>query len=177
MAVITEGQKFILPQAYFAICHGHLPELRLVSASATIMIDKWSKCEINTQVTKVDPEKNTIQTSAGKTYTYKTLVLSPGLHHESSNLKGLPEFEKEDPKNNVFGHLLDHKERVNRNYYSGFFNSHGDFITYSPGAPYKGEGSDFYSLYYEQIMRQDKLHGVAAANSRVQFWTPNKQIF
>lgn len=43
--------------------------------------------------------------------------------------------------------------------------------------PYKGEGTDFYSLYYESVMRQDKLIGGAAAGARVQYWTPNKCIY
>ena len=50
-------------------------------------------------------------------------------------------------------------------------------INYSPLAPYKGEGSDFYSLYYESFMRQDKLQGRAGASAKIQYWTPNKEIF
>ena len=50
-------------------------------------------------------------------------------------------------------------------------------ICYSPAGPYKGEGTDFYALYYESFMRQDKLHGISTANARVQYWTPNKEIY
>ena len=53
----------------------------------------------------------------------------------------------------------------------------GDMITYSPLAPYKGEGTDFYTLYYESIIRQDKLLGAASAGTKVQHWTPNKFIY
>ena len=53
----------------------------------------------------------------------------------------------------------------------------GDYINYSPAVPYKGEGSDFYTLYYESILRGDKLVGASAAGSRMQYWSPNKSIF
>lgn len=53
----------------------------------------------------------------------------------------------------------------------------GDMLNYYPKFPYKGEGSDFYSLYYEHFIRQDMLQGRAAKNARVQVWTPNKEIF
>ena len=47
-------------------------------------------------------------------------------------------------------------------------------ICYSPKFPYKGEGTDFYALYYEHFLRQDQLQGRAAKNARIQYWTPNK---
>ena len=50
-------------------------------------------------------------------------------------------------------------------------------LVYSPKLPYKGEGSDFYALYYEHYIRHDKLLGRASANSKIQFWTPNKVIY
>ena len=48
---------------------------------------------------------------------------------------------------------------------------------YSPKFPYKGEGSDFYALYYEHMMRQDKLLQLASENAKIQYWTPNKEIY
>ena len=79
--------------------------------------------------------------------------------------------------NNVFTHILDHKTTVSRNFLHGWNNTHGDLICYSPKFPYKGEGTDFYALYYEHFMRQDKLHGRATNNARIQYWTPNKEIY
>ena len=80
-------------------------------------------------------------------------------------------------QNNVFVHALDGKPRVFRNFWNGWNNSRGDMICYSPNFPYKTEGSDFYALYYEHFMRQDKMQGRASENARIQFWTPNHQIF
>jgi len=54
---------------------------------------------------------------------------------------------------NVFVHTIDNKATVTKNYYHGYTHTHGDFICYSPAVPYKGEGSDFYALYYEHFMR------------------------
>jgi len=50
-------------------------------------------------------------------------------------------------------------------------------LCYSPNLPYKGEGSDFYPLYYEHFLRQDYLQGKAAKNARILFATPRKQIY
>lgn len=33
MALISDRGKFVLPEAYFAISHGHLPELKLESGT------------------------------------------------------------------------------------------------------------------------------------------------
>ena len=74
-------------------------------------------------------------------------------------------------------HTIDTKERVDLNYYHGWNHTNGDMICYSPKFPYKGEGSDFYALYYEHFLRQDILQGRAAKNARIQYWTPNKEIF
>ena len=53
--------------------------------------------------------------------------------------------------------MIDTKARVVRNYYHGWNHSNGDMICYAPKFPYKGEGTDFWALYYESFMRQDKL--------------------
>lgn len=73
--------------------------------------------------------------------------------------------------------MLDNKYTSDRNYYHGWNHSFGDMICYSPAGPYKGEGNDFYALYYESFLRQDKLQGRATAGARIQYWTPNKEIF
>jgi capsule polysaccharide modification protein KpsS len=67
----------------------------------------------------------------------------------------------------VFVHTLENKERVDRNYYHGWNHNAGDMICYSPKGPYKGEGNDFYALYYESFLRQDKQQGRASANARI----------
>lgn len=57
-------------------------------------------------------------------------------------------------ESNFFVHKLDGIERtVARNYGSGWNHPHGEMICYSPKAPYKGEGNDFYALYYESFLR------------------------
>ena len=73
--------------------------------------------------------------------------------------------------------MLDTKETSDKNYYHGWNHTNGDMICYSPAGPYKGEGNDFYALYYESFMRQDKLHGRSSNGARIQYWTPNKEIY
>jgi hypothetical protein len=93
----------------------------------------------------------------GKEYTYKCLVLAPGFDHSESHIEGLPEMAATHESENVFSHMIDTKARVVRNYYHGWNHTAGDMICYAPKFPYKGEGSDFWALYYESFMRQDKL--------------------
>lgn len=80
-------------------------------------------------------------------------------------------------ENNIFAHAIDEKARLERNFYHGWNHQNGDMICYSPKAPYKGEGCDFYALYYEHFVRQDKMQGRAANNAHIQYWTPNEFIF
>lgn len=129
------------------------------------------------KVTEYKPKENKLKLSNGKEFTYKALVLAPGFDHKSENLDGLTEFERDHTaQNNVFAHAIDTKERVHRNYYHGWMHTNGDMICYSPKFPYKGEGTDFYALYYEHFLRQDQLQGRSAKNARIQFWTPNKEV-
>jgi sulfide:quinone oxidoreductase len=175
MAIVTDRSRFILPQAYFQVSHGHLPELKLESGTVSAQIAQWSRMETFTKVTEYKPNENKIKLSNGKEFTYKALVVATGFEHKSEFIEGLPEFEKDRGENNVFVHAIDHKERLNRNYYHGWNHPNGDMICYSPKFPHKGEGTDFYALYYEHFLRQDQLQGRAAKNAKIQYWTPNKE--
>lgn len=177
MALVCQSNVFIQPQAYFGVAHSHMPELKLESGTVSSQIDTWSKIEAHQSVTKIDAEHNQIHLSNDKKFTYKALVLAPGFDHSSKHIKGLEDMEKGHEMDNVFVHVLDHKARVNRNFWNGWNNTNGDMICYSPKFPYKGEGTDFYALYYEHFMRQDKMLGRSAASARIQFWTPNKEIY
>ena len=73
--------------------------------------------------------------------------------------------------------MLNKKERLSRNYHNGNNHRGGNHICYSPAVPYKGEGSDFYALYYEYLLRTDLMTNSAAAGSKIEYWTPNKFIY
>lgn len=147
------------------------------TGTLSAMIETWSKIEVGSKVTKLDPNANKLTLSNGKEFSYKALVLGTGFDHSAEFIEGLSEFDQGHESNNVFVHQLDDKNRVFRNYYNGWMHRGGDYINYSPAAPYKGEGTDFYSLYYESLLRQDKLCGASAAGSQVQYWSPNKFIY
>ena len=140
------------------------------------MIDPWSRIE-QTKVTSLDPNANSVTLANGKTLSYKALVLGTGFHHRAESVEGLAEFDQGSDTNNVFVHQLNDKERLSRNYWNGFVHAGGDYINYSPAVPYKGEGTDFYTLYYESLLRQDKNLGTSAANAKLQYWSPNKFIY
>lgn len=152
MAVVTQTAKFVMPNAYFACAHGHMPALKLESDTVSSMVDNWSKLDTGVKVVKYMPDENKLVLSNGKEYTYKALVLSTGLDHKVELIEGLSDLQNTPESEGVFVHQLD-KAVTDRNYYHGWSHNNGDMICYSPKAPYKGEGSDFYALYYESFMR------------------------
>ena len=165
------------PQIYFLVTYAQSDHMKILTDSAAQQIDNWSKVATGTAVTKLDAKASKLTLDSGKELSYKALVLGTGFQHETSFVEGLTEMDKADPKNNVHVHILDGKDRPERNFFNGYFSQGGDYLCYSPKAPYKGEGTDFYALYYESILRNDQLLGTAAKGSRIQYWTPNKEIF
>ncbi len=151
------------------------------------MVEPWSKVDTLQWVKEYKPNENKVILANGKEYSYKALVLCPGKHiasltatgfnHKDENLEGLLDVQDARGENNIFVHAIDEKTRLERNYYHGWNHQNGDMICYSPKAPYKGEGSDFYALYYEHLVRQDNLQGRAANNARIQYWSPNEYIY
>jgi hypothetical protein len=177
MALISAQGKFVLPDAYFGCTHGHIAPLKLESGSVSGQVEAWSRTDVGLKVVKYLPNENKMILSNGREYTYKALVLAPGLDHSDKHIEGLPEMRATHEEENVYVHMLDNKETSIRNWYHGWNHTNGDMICYSPAGPYKGEGNDFYALYYESFMRHDKLHGRSAAGAKIQYWTPNKEIF
>ena len=166
-----------MPDAYFGCSHGHTSPLKLESGTVSGQCEPWSKIDVGVTVTKYTPSENKLTLSNGKEYTYKALVLSPGFDHSDRHIEGLPEMRASHESEKVFVHMLDNKMTMDKNYYHGWNHTNGDMICYSPAGPYKGEGTDFWALYYESFMRQDKLQGRSAAGARIQYWTPNKEIY
>lgn len=39
MALVTERSRFILPQSYFAVSHGHIAELKLESGTVSAQVE------------------------------------------------------------------------------------------------------------------------------------------
>ncbi len=78
MAVISDQQRFIIPEAYFGAAHGHLPILKLQSGTISAQCDNWSKLDTNLRVSEYMPNDNKVKLSNGKEYTYKAMVLAPG---------------------------------------------------------------------------------------------------
>jgi len=152
MAIVCDKGKWIEPINYFMVAHAHREKLSLVSPAVSALVQNWSKAEL-TSVKSLDPKANSLGLANGKNLTYKSLVLAPGFDCSYSNIKGLDEMSKMHTSNKVFVHSIDDKDTVDRNYWHGVGHTHGDFICYSPAVPYKGEGCDFYALYYEHLMR------------------------
>lgn len=153
MAIVSENTTFIQPQAYFGVVNSAIKELKLESGTLAAQVETWSRVEGMAKVSKINPNENHLHLNNGKKFTYKALVLNTGFEHSASGIVGLDEFANGPEENNVFVHMLDHKATVARNFYSGWNNAGGDMICYSPKFPYKGEGTDFYALYYEHFMR------------------------
>jgi sulfide:quinone oxidoreductase len=177
MAIVTDQSKFVVPELYFLCSHSAIKPLKLESGSVASQVDASSRVDSNLRATKIDPANNKVHVSNGKEYTYKALIYAPGFDHKVDNIKGLRQFEDAGDQSNVFSHIPDTVERMERNYYHGFMPFSGDFIVYDPARPYKDEGANFYALYYEYMLRQDVILGRAAKGATLQYWTPNKSIF
>lgn len=80
-------------------------------------------------------------------------------------------------EDNCFVHIFDNKYRPSKNYYHGWNHRNGDMLCYSPKSPHKGEGDDFWALYYESYLRQDQIQGVASTSARITYFTPDKWIY
>lgn len=91
MALISAQGKFVLPDAYLACSHGHVPPLQLESSSVSGQVSDWTRVEQNVRVTKYSPHENKLTLSNGKEFTYKALVLAPGFNHDDSAIEGLPQ--------------------------------------------------------------------------------------
>jgi len=152
-----------------------MPSLKLMSSSVSGQVQPWSRVDTGAKVQSFHPNENKLVLNNGREYTYKALVLAPGFDHGSANIEGLPEMEQSHEMENVFSHVLDNKERVDRNFNHGWNHPHGDMIYYMPKTPCKGE-ANFWPLYYESWLRQDKTVGRASENARIQVWTPNDHI-
>lgn len=146
------------------------------SSSLVSMVESWSKSEAFVNCESVDPHNNSLKLSNGKTFTYKALVLAPGLNQSMDHIPGLRQMSETPESDLVFVHELD-LLRYKRNAWMGYQNRYGDMLCYSPKTPYKGEGCDFYALYFEHLLRDALTLGYASNGARIQFWTPNKEIY
>lgn len=93
MALITDRSRFILPQSYFGVSHGHIAELKLESGTVSAQIEQWSRTDTFAKVVQFLPEQNKVKLSNGREYTYKALVVNTGFNHSSEHIEGLPSLE------------------------------------------------------------------------------------
>ena len=177
MALITDKSKFVRPDLYFFCSYAAIKELQLESASVGAQIDGSARVNATTRAAKIDPEKNTVQLENGTEYTYKALIYNPGFNHTTDNIEGLREIDELGEQYNVFAHIPDTVERIDRNYNHGFLPYGDNYIVYNPAFPYKDEGSSFYLFYYEFLLRQDIMFQRSPATTKLQYWTPNKEFF
>lgn len=175
MGLVSRETVYTIPQVYFNALHEHKKLLNLESATLPGMIDAWSMIN-NNVVTKLSPEASKVTLDDGRELTYKALVMAPGFETSASLIPGLKEFDEGSQDNNVYVHQLDSKDRAYRNFYNGYYNRGGDLVTYSPAFPYKGEGTDFYALYYESFLRQDKFLDLQPAGAKIVYISPNKTV-
>jgi len=120
MALISQQGKFIMPDAYFGVAHGHIEDLKLESGTVSSQVEQWSRTDVGTRVVQYKPHENKLVLANGREYSDKALVLAPGFDHRNDLIEGLPEMEKGPEHENVFVHMLDNKERTSRNYYHGW---------------------------------------------------------
>jgi len=55
MALISNQNKFVMPDAYLGCSHGHIPPLKLESGSVSGQVEPWSRVDVGNKVTKYMP--------------------------------------------------------------------------------------------------------------------------
>jgi hypothetical protein len=45
MALVADRSRFILPQSYFGVSHGHIAELKLESGTVSAQVEQWSRTD------------------------------------------------------------------------------------------------------------------------------------
>jgi len=153
MALVVGQGKSIMPTSYFGVCHGHIDGQKLESSAVSSQVDPWSRIDVGAKVVQYKPNESKVVLSNGKEYSYKALVIAPGLDHRDDMIDGLQDLQELPEEENCFVHIFDSKYRCSKNYYHGWNHRNGDMLCYSPKAPYKGEGTDFWALYYESFLR------------------------
>ena len=93
MALVTDKNKYIIPQAYFGCMHHHIAPLNLETGTVSSQVDKSSWSDVGARVTKYLPNENKVQLSNGREYTYKALVIATGFNHTKDKIQGLEEME------------------------------------------------------------------------------------
>lgn len=89
MALVAGQGKAIMPTAYFGVCHGHIDGQKLESSACSSQVDPWSRLDVGAKVVQYKPHENKVVLSNGREYTYKALVIAPGLHHTDEKIEGL----------------------------------------------------------------------------------------
>lgn len=56
MALVTDRSRYILPQSYFGVSHGHIAELKLESGTVSAQIEQWSRTDTFAKITQFLPE-------------------------------------------------------------------------------------------------------------------------
>lgn len=46
MALVSNQSKYVIPTAYFGVCHGHIDALKLESGTVTSQVEQWSRLNI-----------------------------------------------------------------------------------------------------------------------------------
>lgn len=55
MALISDKNRFLLPQIYLPISHGHIPELKAESGTVSAQVDQWSKVDTGVRISEFMP--------------------------------------------------------------------------------------------------------------------------
>jgi hypothetical protein len=45
MALISDRSRFIIPQSYFGVSHGHIVDLKLESATISAQVEPWTRTD------------------------------------------------------------------------------------------------------------------------------------
>lgn len=56
MALVTDRSRYILPEVYFGVSHGHIAELKLESGTVSAQVEPWSRMDTGARITEFLPD-------------------------------------------------------------------------------------------------------------------------
>jgi NADH dehydrogenase FAD-containing subunit len=104
MAIVASQSKHVQGPLYMSSVHDHTPKAEMTSSPIGTQVDSWSKVACPQSVVKYMPHENKLLLNNGKEYSYKALVLSPGLDHRSDLIEGLDHMQTLPEEENIFVH-------------------------------------------------------------------------
>lgn len=180
MALFNNSTKFFNEHHYDRVISGDIAIHKYTAYAINNSFDSKAAAFFGSSVTNIDPVKNTITDSTGKTITYKTLVLGTGLQQDLSiNNPKIHELTQNDPlaHSRVFVNYTQDDEVGLRNKRLITQHAHNDYLVYIPKFPSRREAYDYLFFAIDSYLSRGYQSQGHNSNMKVRVITPNENLY